>query len=146
MVRLFIISIFFICSMAAKGQQIPSAIEKKLVDLPGTYIGKMPCADCSGIETTLTLQCDSLCRGGRYMRIDKYLNTKNGDQSNKIKGRWGLVDQNNLTEHSIVFIALYVEDTAKVGVYELKKDGNLLPVDKDMHKIEAKMDITLKKL
>jgi len=145
MVRLFIISIFFICSVA-KGQQIPPAIAKRLLTLPDTYVGKLPCADCAGIETTLTLQCDSLCDHGRYMRVDKYVNTKNGDQLNKTKGYWGYLNKATTTEHGSFFIALNVGDTTKMSFYEVTKKGDLLPVDKDLKKIDAPIDMTLKKL
>lgn len=146
MIRPFIIYVLIIFVFSANAQEIPPAIAKRLLDLPGTYVGKMPCADCSGIDCSLTLQCDSQCAHGRYMRIDKYLNTKNGDQANKIKGKWSLIPQYNAAEHGSFFITLYTNDTLKAGIYEVKKDGNLLPVDNDLHKIEAPMDMTLKKL
>ncbi len=145
MVRLFILS-FIVCSLTANGQQIPPAIAKKMLDLPGTYRGQLPCADCTGIESSLTLQCDSLCDHGKYMLIDKYLNTKNGDQVNKIRGYWGFVNNKNNRDIGLFIIALDIDDTAKMSFYEVTKKGDLLPVDKDLQKIQAPVDMALKKL
>ncbi len=142
MVRLFIISMSLICALAAKGQDIPPSISKKLLDLPGTYKGRLPCADCTGIETSLTLQCDSLCDHGKYMRIDKYLNTKNGDQTNKIKGWWGFVNNKNNT----IVIALDINDSTKMSFYEVTKKGDLSPIDKNLQSTDAQGDLALKKL
>lgn len=142
MVRLFIISMSLICALAAKGQEIPPSIAKKLLGLPGTYRGRLPCADCSGIETSLTLQCDSLCDHGKYMRIDKYLNTKSGDQTNKIKGWWGFVNNKN----NIIVIALDIDDSTKMSFYEVTRKGDLSPVDKNLQTIDAQGDLALKKL
>ncbi len=146
MVRLFIISVFITSAFIATGQEITPTVAKKLLDLPGTYVGRLPCADCSGIESSLTLQCDSLCHGGKYMIIDKYLDGKNAGQPNKRKGSWQIAGKGDLMDHSIIVIALDADDTAKVSFYELKKDGDLLPLSKDMHKIDAPKDMTMKRL
>jgi uncharacterized lipoprotein NlpE involved in copper resistance len=44
------------------------------LDWPGTYMGTVPCADCEGIETTLTIGKDLT-----YTITTKYLGKKNPD-------------------------------------------------------------------
>lgn len=45
------------------------------LDWAGTYKGTLPCADCSGIETTITIDKD-----GNYTRTMKYLGKGDGTE------------------------------------------------------------------
>lgn len=86
--------IFLSCNTETKtadtniGQSIPDSTAKKdstvpalpsigdnsanSLDWPGTYKGTLPCADCEGIETTITIGIDSV-----YTLTTKYLGKKN---------------------------------------------------------------------
>lgn len=45
------------------------------LDYEGTYKGTLPCADCSGIETTITID-----RNGNFTRTMKYLGKGDGNE------------------------------------------------------------------
>ena len=53
------------------------------VDWNGTYTGKIPCADCPGIETKLTLNSDKT-----YTLDENYLEKKDGKFSEKGTFTW----------------------------------------------------------
>ncbi len=52
--------------------------------LPGTYTGTLPCADCPGIDTTVTLGPDGMARVARVYR------EHNDGQPFTETGRWAL--------------------------------------------------------
>lgn len=51
------------------------------------YEGTLPCADCGGIRTELTLLAD----GSSYRLAETYLATKDGDVVNTSAGTWAMV-------------------------------------------------------
>lgn len=53
------------------------------LDWNGTYQGTLPCADCEGIEVTLTLNTD-----GTYALTEKYLGKENGEFSSNGNFNW----------------------------------------------------------
>ncbi|MEJ2763413.1 copper resistance protein NlpE [Photobacterium sp. MCCC 1A19761] len=53
------------------------------LDWNGTYQGTLPCADCDGIEVTLTLNMD-----GTYSLIENYLGKENGAFSSNGNFNW----------------------------------------------------------
>jgi len=53
------------------------------LDVDGQYKGTLPCADCEGIETTLTLHADK-----SYEISEKYLGGKAGDKPLISKGKF----------------------------------------------------------
>lgn len=57
--------------------------EKPLQAMQQSYSGVLPCADCSGLKTSLFLQQD-----GTYILQEVYQGSKEGDQSFASYGRW----------------------------------------------------------
>ena len=57
---------------------VPGDNSRTSLDWPGTYKGIVPCADCEGIETTITIGKDS-----SYIIITKYLGKKNSTATEK---------------------------------------------------------------
>lgn len=58
------------------------------LDWNGTYVGVLPCADCEGIETHITLNHD-----GSYTATQTYLGKENGDFESQGQFHWN--DQGN---------------------------------------------------
>lgn len=79
------------------------------LDVAGTYKGTLPCADCPGIETTVTLKDDST-----FEQTSKYLG-KGNNTFNK-NGKWHFLADGNT-------IAL---DDGKQGTARLKVGENTL--------------------
>ena len=145
MIRSFLFVLLVSC-FAANGQDMPAAMAKRLLSLPGTYTGKLPCADCDGIERTLSLQCDPQCHSGRYLVSDKYIDPENGNRVKKIKGHWVLVNKKDVLDKGLVVIMLSDVDREEGSFYEVDKDGLLTPVTPELKKYNTPADITLKKL
>lgn len=80
---LIILIAFFLCSCQPGTRQSneqaeaqvsnpdPAHNARNALDWNGTYTGILPCADCEGIETILTIRTDST-----YTRKNRYLGTK----------------------------------------------------------------------
>lgn len=102
-ITLAIATVFFSCSNETKSTEsnlsqpaadsalkrdstipIPDAVHNSAnsLDWPGTYKGTVPCADCEGIETTLTIDADS-----NYVISTQYLGKKKSKGMDK-KGRF----------------------------------------------------------
>ena len=54
----------------------------------GPYRGTLPCADCAGIATELTLYRDTAGRPARYRLRTTYLGTRDGDRRTDAIGPW----------------------------------------------------------
>ena len=61
----------------------PAHSSRLSVDWQGTYRGVLPCADCEGIETTITLTGD-----GTYLRSVRYLGRENSYRRDQGLLRW----------------------------------------------------------
>ncbi len=59
------------------------------IDYGGTYTGVLPCADCQGIETVLTINYD-----GTYLKRTHYINKEGGVY--EYEGKWTWQDCGNI--------------------------------------------------
>jgi predicted secreted protein/uncharacterized lipoprotein NlpE involved in copper resistance len=74
----------------------------------GTFEGILPCADCAGIRTELTLYAEQPSgRPVRYELTETYLGTRDGDRIFKKTGRWtvlrGATNDDNATVYQLDF-------------------------------------------
>lgn len=53
------------------------------------YLGTLPCADCGGIRTELSLYGDLAAEPRRFELVETYLATKDGDRRVESRGAWG---------------------------------------------------------
>jgi hypothetical protein len=95
--------------------------------MAGTYFAKTHCEECSGIETTLVLKCQSdTFFTGTYVLTEKLLETANGDVVTTTKGSWGILFKGMLPANISYLIELLDKEDPDVAVYYgLKKDHNL---------------------
>src|SRR5262245_53851947 len=58
-----------------------------------TYTGMLPCADCRGINTTLTLLAKSRLDtgGGTFELTEEYVGGRDGNRTVETRGRWILL-------------------------------------------------------
>jgi len=79
---------FAACAPASKDGEssLRAAAQQTLVV---KYAGTLPCADCMGIRTVLTLYSEA--GPTRYELIETYVGTKDGDRSFPSSGRWTLL-------------------------------------------------------
>lgn len=85
----------------------------------GVYRGVLPCADCSGIETTITLD-----RSGNYTRTMKYLG-KAGDATYTDSGKYKWDETGNKIE---------LDSESAVGKYQVG-EGRLFQLDLEGNRI-----------
>lgn len=61
------------------------------LDVEGSYVGTLPCADCEGIKTTITLKSDS-----SYTKTEEYLGQKGATFNDQ--GKWFFLADGNTIE------------------------------------------------
>ena len=91
----------------------------------GVFTGELPCADCSGIETTLHLFSD-----GRYELTENYKEKGTFTSS----GQWQIFPQNQKIN--------LIQDNQ---FYKITKDGNLYRLNDQGEPSSLQFDMTLKK-
>lgn len=90
------------------------------LDLKGTYVGTLPCADCEGIKTTIRLNEDM-----SYDAVTEYLGKKDGVFETRGYYKWEESGQN-------ILLSDENETTYKVGknkLTQLDKSGNVVTAD-----------------
>lgn len=108
------------CTLPAQlGQGLPQAADadhtsRNALDWAGSYEGIMPCADCPGIQTRLTLHST-----GRYARTTEYLDRPQAPQT--VRGQFTWHDTGN---------ALTL-DAAGQGQHYAVGEGRLTPLYRD---------------
>lgn len=121
-----------------------TTLEKNMRSLSGTYKGKLHCANCTSITSTLTLNYKLHAKTGAYTLNDKYLGTSTGDINNEKKGKWSFVSKQVDGVKGMV-VVLDSDIRGRESWYLVKKDGNLIQLDKNCQRISAPVDQTLKK-
>jgi uncharacterized lipoprotein NlpE involved in copper resistance len=102
--------------------KIPAADNARVsLDWAGTYKGVVPCADCEGIETSITINADST-----YSIDAKYLGKGEG-KINNIKGNWRWTDGFTIELEGIK------DGPSKYFVAE----GRIIQLDKEGKRIEG---------
>jgi predicted secreted protein len=92
----------------------------------GTFEGTLPCADCAGIRTKLTLYAEQPSgKPVRYELIETYLQTRDGDRVFTKSGRWTLLRGSASDNDAIVYQLDYdrpktTRSFLKVGNDELR--------------------------
>jgi len=135
------------CSTLAFGQtqdaqQAKIAATTKTMVVMGTWQGTTPCADCSGIITTLTLYIKAAndYRDALYRLQLKYIDRGSFTQY----GEWTILHGRPGDDDATV----YQLDPDKQGKqYYLRVDDNTLQqLDGDMKPIESNLNFTLKRI
>lgn len=101
----------------------------------GIYKGKLPCADCPGINETLALTASNSAQtNGSFVMEDIYLE-KNTAPFQTV-GSWQVL-QNNILElnPSITY--------PQPSYFQIQQNGNLLMLDQNMQKIDSPFNETL---
>jgi hypothetical protein len=139
-------SVYTLRKITAKpaGKDSVSEHDNLMARLTGTYKGKLPCGDCEGIMSTLTLHFKKHTRYGDYTLSDKYTGTPNGDISNDRKGKWCFTSKLIEADHKSLIIELDPDMHGRETYYYVKKDG-IIQIDKSMHGASPSADRTLKK-
>jgi hypothetical protein len=144
--RKVLIANFFLlyCSLAHAQDNNAAA---KIGAIHGTYKHFLPCSDCTGIETTLTLDCEEPCNSGSYYLREESVNSINGDKGSESFGKWIISD--TVASPSETSLVISLKDTvaqANSKNFFLLTADNLEQLDKRKQKIDPPFNLVLKKL
>lgn len=126
-----------------KGRELDSA---KPV-LIGVYEGVIPCADCDGIKTELSLFQDAAnSENNTYTLKETYINSKakTGDTTFSSTGKWDILRGIKGDQNATVYFLNY--DEPDESRYYLKKSETaIMLLDKEQNVISSKLNYTLEK-
>ena len=113
--------------------------------LVGVFEGVLPCADCKGIRTELTLYQDvANADNNSYILKETYLGANTGDTTFTSKGRWDVLKGIKTNKEAAVFFLNY--DRPDESKYYLKEDeATIVMLDKEQNTIQPVLNYTLKK-
>jgi copper homeostasis protein (lipoprotein) len=115
--------------------------------LIGVYEGIIPCADCDGIKTELSLFQDAAnSENNSYTLRETYLNSKarTGDTTFSSTGKWDILRGIKGDQNATVYFLNY--DEPNESRYFLRKSDNAIELlDKEQNIISSKLNYTLEK-
>lgn len=107
-----------------------------------TYKGNLPCADCSGIQETLTLkQQNAYIDHGTYT-LSLLYQERNNNQPFITTGNWKTIFKEDQT-HKTVIIALDENNPEKVQYFLQLNPTTLSPLDNHMQPIQSPFNMNL---
>ncbi len=113
----------------------------------GAYRYSLPCPDCPGVESTITIECTTPCTSGKYFQRDDPSNTMTGEGTQEFNGTWKIVPHGLPLDSTQTVIAL--TDTEKKGkpvYYLFTKEYNLELLDKNRNRLPTQFRQVFKKL
>lgn len=112
---------------------------------PGTFTGVLPCADCAGIDTTLTLwQPDPKVGGGTYELRMAYQGRVNKPWIGK--GAWLLVPGDAQSRDAVVCELVPDDKGAVLFFRKVGEPGDLRMLDHDRKPVETLHNVTLRRV
>lgn len=119
------------------------AVPAQAKTILGEFEGTLPCADCSGLETKLTLLETKPGSGkGTYRMSENYL----GKSKTPIRstGRWETRTGTPKDPSATVYV-LDPDKPQKTQYYLLRPDGSLLTLDRERNEIDAPFNLALQR-
>lgn len=110
----------------------------------GTYTGMLPCADCRGIQTTLTLASKSAARtgNGTFTLTEEYLGTRDGNRRFDSRGRW-MILRGTPDDRDATVYQLNGDDADRLMFFRRAGDEALRMLDRDQRELSSKASHTL---
>ncbi len=108
----------------------------------GEFEGVLPCADCAGLDTKLSLVESKPGAGaGTYIMSEDYI----GKSSKPFEssGTWNTVEGTSRDPLATVYV-LDPDMPRKTSYYALRGDGSLQLLDRERNEIDAPFDLSLK--
>src|SRR4030095_4253391 len=126
--RPFFVALLSLCLAACKtaGQDNPHR-DTAHTEMVVRYAGTLPCGDCKGIRTVLTLYSDP--NPTRYELRETYLGTRNGNQTFISWGRW-MIAHGIANDKDAVVYQLTSDRPNQTRSYLKDGDHELIPLDR----------------
>jgi len=116
--------------------------------LTGDYKGRLPCADCSGLDTELKLYAKGRfdTSDAFYVETRTYRGTRNGDMAYSDRGLWTVL-KGSATDPNATVYQLNPDRPSETQSYLLKENGAaLVQLDRNLKPIDTKMNLTLRRV
>jgi uncharacterized lipoprotein NlpE involved in copper resistance len=125
----------------------PEAAQATDAFLMGVYAGTLPCADCRGIRTTVTMYAKNRwgTGGGTFNLSEEYLGTRHGNRRVDTRGRW-IVLRGTPTDADATVYQLNVDDAKRILYLLRVSDQALLELDREQRAIRSPANHTLARL
>jgi len=157
MLKVLIVAVFVVVALASSYTFLSKNIRSNSIAYPPpsevstmisqslstTYFGVLPCADCSGLETTITLSKSSAeATKGTYKQILNYQGKS--VEPLESSGNWKL--EKGIKDYPNADVIALDPDKPEVTEYYLQSDPDTLTtLDKTKNKIDAPFNLSLKK-
>jgi len=126
----------------------PDAAAAAEAVLVGTYAGTLPCADCGGIRTRLTLYAKSRLQTGEgaFDLSEEYLTTRDANRRVDTRGRWILL-RGTPTDVDATVYQLNIDGAERVVMFFLRVgDEALRLLDREQREIRSTANYTLARM
>jgi predicted secreted protein len=114
----------------------------------GLYKGTMPCADCSGLDTTLSLYAKSMhdTTYAFYVRTQTYRGAPHGDLTFSDRGEW-FISRGDAIDPNATVYQLNPDSQQSAESLLVKDNGaTLLQLDRNQKPIDTPMNMTLRRV
>jgi len=105
------------------------------------FAGKLPCADCAGIETELIFVPDSMI----YRMRETYLNTGDGDKTFESTGTYAL-NRGTVQDSGATVFQLNPGDSERMRAFKEVGDDSILMLDRNLNEINSSLNYYLVKV
>jgi len=116
--------------------------------LTGVYKGRLPCADCAGLDTEIRLYAKGRfdTTDAFYVRTQTYRDTPRGDVTFSDRGVWAVLKGDAVDPNATVY-QLNPDDVTERQSFLLTDKGDaLVQLDRELKPIATKMNLTLRKV
>lgn len=111
----------------------------------GTFVGTIPCADCQGINTELTLKSGDRSTSGSFTMKQTYLGKPASKNVVTNSGRWFLAKGNKQNPDAAVLQLIPTEDNMELLYFLQVSDSEIKLLDRQQQVIKGKHNYSLKK-
>jgi len=114
------------------------------LQLIATYVGTLPCADCAGIRTELSLYAEGPSQFGQaiYRLNETYLETGDGDRTFESTGRWTIL-RGTATDLDATVYQLDFDRPQTVRNLLRPNDNELRLLDREQREVQSQANHTL---
>ena len=123
----------------------PAPAQKMAAALIGVYCGMLPCADCQGIDTTLTLYAKSPQEfvNTSYLLQQTYRGTRDGDRTFAERGTWKLLKASAADPNATILQLR--SDRGEIQNFVRISNDELKLLDRERRDIASPFNLSLKR-
>ncbi len=109
----------------------------------GVFEGILPCADCTGLKTELTIYDSLTVESYRYILKETYLNAPHGDVTYVRQGAYNFERGNSTNDDAVIYVL--DPDSAHSRRFQKLNDSTMLAVDSAGNVIDSTVNFVLRR-